>query len=100
MSHAGCKADCVRIASAMPAARRALVAGQGCAVGWIDHVHLARSSGIVRAGEPAFSPRRRPSDELPVNFPVPKNDSLFGAKNLLFRAEQGIRRKAVKLLGK
>jgi len=55
---------------------------------------------MVRAGEPAFSPRRRPSDEFPVNFPDPKNDSLFGAKDSLFRAEQGIRRKAVKLLGK
>ncbi len=55
---------------------------------------------MVRAGEPASSPRRRPSDELPVNFPVPKNDSLFRAKNSLFRAEQGIRRKAVKLLDK
>jgi hypothetical protein len=63
-------------------------------------VHLARSSGIVRAGERAFLPRRRQSDEFPVNFPVPKNDSLFGAKNSLFRAEQGIRGKAMKLLGK
>jgi len=54
----------------------------------------------VRAGERAFLPRRRQSDEFPVNFPVPKNDSLFGAKNSLFRAEQGIRGKAMKLLGK
>jgi hypothetical protein len=61
-------------------------------------VHRARSSRIVRAGE--SSPRRRRSDELPINFPVPKNDSLFRAKNSLFRAEQGTRRKAMKLLGK
>jgi hypothetical protein len=63
-------------------------------------VRPASSSRRERAGEPAFSPRRRPSDELPVNFPVPKNDSLFRAKNSLFRAEQGIRRKTMKLLGK
>ena len=83
MSCACCNADLVHIAF-----RNASI------------VHLARSLGIVRASEPAFSPRRRPSDEFPVNFPDPKNDSLFGAKDSLFRAEQGIRRKAVKLLGK